>query len=168
MSTKKKAAAAKPQKKTMTLRDGTTVERVGCFVQSAKDGKFERATAEKVAKSTCFAMTACFEDRDVTTLATVERTEHDNFVLGIPASSCLVTMVRREKEPGALALPEGVTLIGRGELLCAASLLDECWKAYADNFGIAKAYRMVDCHLVVTEKFALWEATFASALDVLK
>ncbi len=169
MSTKKKPVAKKPTEKTITLRDGTTVSRVGCFVQSAADGKFEKASAEVVAKSDCFAMTVLDAGgAEVTTLCTIERTANANFVFTIPASSSLVTTVRREKVPGKLALENGVTHVGRGELLLAATLLNECWKAYADNFGIAKAYRMVDCHLKVTEERAWWVATFASALDLLK
>lgn len=169
MSSKKKPTAKKPTEKTLTLRDGSKVERVGCFVQSHEDGKFERASAEQVAKSDCFAMTILdAAGHEVTTLCTIERTRNANFALTIPASSTLVTTVRHEKEPGKLDLPNGVTHVGRGELLLAATLLGECWKAYADNFGIAKAYRMVDCHLVVTDERAWWKATFASALDLLK
>lgn len=169
MSTKKKEAAKKPAEKTLTLRDGSNAPRVGCFVRSEADGKFERASAETVAKSTCFAMTVLdAKGREVTTLATVERTAGGNFSFTIPAASSLVTTVRREKEPGSLALPNGVTHVGRGEMTLAAWLLGECWRAYGDNFGLAKAYRAVDCHLSVKDGAAWWKATFASALDLVR
>lgn len=171
MSTKKKASkptAKKPSLPTVTLKDGTTTEANGCFGIDA-DGKMERANAADVANAKFITVAV----RDVEKGASenysvcIEKTPKGNFKFKMCASSTLVTMTEDVEE---IHMKDN-TLVGRGEFAKATCALQQVWNAWAGNFGIAVAYRMVSCELVPCEydghKFMEWQATFASAIDIL-
>lgn len=166
--TAKKPEAKKPAVPTVTLKDGTTTEKKGVFGVDA-DGKIERIDQSEVANAKFLTVTVrdSNDGSEETYAVHISKTDKGNFKFKMCASDTLVTKHEKCEELHV----EKNTLVGRGEYAKAVCALHQCWTAWASNFGIANAYRMVSCELVPCEydgrKFMEWQATLASAIDIL-
>lgn len=174
MSTKKvakksepvKAEVKKPVCEMVKLADGTEVKREGAFVVD-KEGKLHRCSAEQMLKANTAAMTVeCVnsvtgEKTSDTYGVHWKKTENGGYIFGVATADGLIDETKTFDDDESKTL----TLIGRGDARRAVCALHDVWFAFATQFGIQHAFKIVRCELGFKDKN--WHALIVPVTDVI-
>lgn len=174
MSTKKVTKKSEPVKAevkkhecgTVKLADGTEAKREGVFVID-KEGNLHRCPAEQMLKANTAAMTIEFVDtktgekgRD-TYGVHWHKTGNGGYSFSIATADGLVDETTTFDDDKSKTL----TLIGRGNARRALRALDDVWLAFATQFGIQHAYKIVRFELGYKDKN--WHALIIPVTEVM-
>lgn len=162
MSTKKnetKKPVAKPEakKECGIPKKECGIPKEGVW-RKKEEGGYERIDQTELLKHSHALITVCHGDDEPETFAMHYHKEGDNYNFAIATSN---TLVSGSKEING----EKITLVGMGEADKALFALHNSWCAFAEQFGLSKAYRLV--RLELGYKTKTWTAVFASAIDIL-
>lgn len=155
MSTKKnetKKPVAKPEAK-----KECDIPKEGVW-RKKEEGGYERIDPTELLKHSHSLITVRHGDYEPETFAMHYHKEGDKYNFAIATSN---TLVSESKEING----EKVTLVGMGEAAKAFFALHNSWCAFAEQFGLSKAYHLV--RLELGYKTKTWTAVFASTIDII-
>ena len=159
MSTKKENK--KPTAKTPIVKAEPTkpaMPKEGVW-EKQEDGTFKKVDPTELLRHNTSLITVTHGDDEPKTFGIEwQKDDHGNYLFRILTSHVLID--EHEEINGS-----DVTLVGRGDSGHAWFALTNAWAAFASQFGLEKAYRLVRMSLGYKTK--MWSAVFAPCTDIL-